>query len=65
MPSTVIYKVSYDAPSSTLRITFVSGNVYDYMNVPAEIYTFIQQAPSKGIYFNQNIKGRYPFKRIQ
>lgn len=65
MPSSVIYKVTYDPSSSTLRITFVSGKVYDYMNVPAAVYTSIQQAPSKGIYFNQSIKGRYPFRRIE
>jgi hypothetical protein len=65
MPSSVIYKVTYDVSSSTLRIIFVSGNVYDYMNVPAEVYKSIRQAPSKGTYFNQSIKGRYPFRRVQ
>ncbi len=65
MPSSVISKISYDPASSTLRITFVSGSIYDYQNVPLNIYQSIKQAPSKGIYFNQFVKGTYPFIKIR
>lgn len=64
MPSTVIDKISYDVASSTLRIIFLSGNIYDYENVPLEIYQAMKQARSKGIFFNEKIKGSYSYKRI-
>lgn len=65
MPSSVISSITYDASSSTLRITFVSGNIYDYKDVPILVYQFIKKSASKGIFFNQYIKGKYPFRRIK
>ena len=34
MPSTVVYHFHYNKDACTLRITFVTGMVYDYKNVP-------------------------------
>jgi hypothetical protein len=65
MPSSVIYKITYNASSLTLRITFVSGSIYDYRNVPIEIYQGMKSAASKGTYFNQYIKGKYSFEKIE
>ena len=65
MPSTVISKINYDAATSTLRITFVSGMIYDYKNVPEEIYHALKTSGAKGIYLNQHIKGKYPFEKIK
>ncbi|TMI95006.1 MAG: KTSC domain-containing protein, partial [Bacteroidetes bacterium] len=39
MPSSVVAAIKYDPVLSTLRIIYVSGSVYDYKNVPEEIYT--------------------------
>ena len=64
MPSTVINRFTYDAATSTLRIIFVSGNIYEYEKVPPEIYHSLLQSRSKGIFFNEKIKGNYSFKRI-
>ena len=65
MPSTVIASISYNAGAATLSITFVSGLVYDYKNVPAEIYKRLKAARSKGTFFNEHIKGRYAFEKMQ
>jgi hypothetical protein len=65
MPSTVISGIEYEAVSQTLRITFVSGLVYNYQNVPPEIYHALKTSGAKGIYLNQNIKGKYPFEKVQ
>ncbi len=65
MPSTVISTINYDAATSTLRITFVSGMIYDYKNVPEEIYQALKTSGAKGIYLNQHIKGRYLFEKIK
>ena len=65
MPSTVISSISYDTVSSTLRITFISGMIYDYKNVPEEIYHTLKTSGAKGIYLNQHIKGKYKFEKIK
>ena len=65
MPSTVISSISYDAPSSTLRITFVSGMIYDYKNVPKNVYQALKTSGAKGVYLNQHVKGKYLFEKIK
>ena len=65
MPSTVISSISYDAGTATLRITFVSGMIYDYKNVPQEIYHALKTSGTKGIYLNHHIKGKYPFEKVK
>ena len=65
MPSSVVASFKYHAPSSTLRVTYVSGTVYDYKNVPEEIYTAMKTSFSKGTFLNQHIKGKFPFEKIK
>ncbi len=65
MPSSVVSAFQYDSSSLTLRIIFVSGKVYDYLNVPEEKYIEMKAAFSKGIYFNTNIKPYYSCKKIR
>jgi hypothetical protein len=64
MPSTVVALMDYYPRSSTLRITFTSGEKYDYIHVPAVIFEAMKQASSKGIYLNKFIKGRYPYRKV-
>lgn len=64
MPSSVILKLTYFLVTNTLRITFVSGMVYDYQDVPEEIYVAMKTSRSKGIFFNEQITGQYQFKQV-
>ena len=64
MPSSVILRMEYNAHTSTLRVVFVSGLIYDYENVPEMIYRDMKAAGSKGTFLNRNIKGHYTFKKI-
>ena len=64
MPSSVVANMSYNAHTFTLRITFVSGMIYDYKNVPEEVYYAMKTSGSKGTYLNQHIKGNYEFEKI-
>ncbi|MFC6491401.1 KTSC domain-containing protein [Ancylobacter dichloromethanicus] len=41
-----------------------SGRRYDYRNVPPETYAAYRAAISKGSYFNQFIRDRFPYRRI-
>jgi hypothetical protein len=65
MPSSVIRQFSYDEPRRRLRVTFVSGDVYDYLEVPPMIYEGLRIASSKGRFFSARIRDRYPFERVR
>jgi hypothetical protein len=64
MPSSVVAAIRYDVPSSTLRIIYVSGSVYDYKNVPEKIYKEMKKASSKGEFLNKHIKPKFEFEKI-
>jgi len=64
MPSSVISSYHYDAEHKVLKIIFVSGMVYLYKKVPADVFDEFKSAFSKGIYFNQHIKNNYEFERV-
>ena len=64
MPSSVILHASYNKYTAILKITFVSGLVYEYKNVPEKIYNAMITSASKGIYFNRHIKGQYEFNKV-
>ncbi|QHS60520.1 KTSC domain-containing protein [Chitinophaga agri] len=64
MPSTVVYKMLYDHDTATLRIIFVSGLIYDYKNVPEEVYQAMKNSGSKGTYLNKHIKGHYAYEKV-
>jgi hypothetical protein len=64
MPSSVIAYMHYDKDSSTLRVGFVSGMVYDYKEVPEKVYLAMKTSGSKGTYLNKHIKGKYEFEKI-
>jgi hypothetical protein len=63
MPSTVITSFEYDEPSQQLIITFKSGLVYRYKDVPVEIYLDMKAYREKGIYFNKNVRGKFQFEK--
>lgn len=63
MPSTVIKTYSYNPEREILRIVYVSGAVYDYYDVPLEVYEEFRTAFSKGIFLNQKIKPFYAFEK--
>jgi hypothetical protein len=64
MPSSVVRHFTYHAATSTLRVIFVSGEVYEYKNVPEKIHTGLKQAASKGTYLNRFIKPYYAYVKV-
>ena len=55
--------VGYDPSSETLEIEFKGGTIYRYFNVPSFVHEQLMSANSHGVYFNANIKDKYPFER--
>jgi len=65
MPSSVVAAIRYDVTTSTLRVIYVSGSVYDYKQVPEKIYRDMRTASSKGEFLNNHIKPNYEFEKIK
>jgi hypothetical protein len=58
--SSAIRAVGYDPASQRMRIAFVDGHSYDFCRVPSNIFDRLLHSSSKGGYYNQYIKDRYP-----
>ena len=65
MPSTVIAKTIYDIHHKILRVIFLSGAVYDYLDVPENVFDEMKKAFSKGEFLNTHIKNHFTFKKIK
>ena len=63
MPSSAIRFIHYDAPRLQMRVGFVDGEDYAYDGVEPEIYEGFRTAPSRGRYFAEHIRDRYPYRR--
>ena len=57
--SSNIDTVHYDNHHMLLSVTFHDGSVYNYANVPPEMYKALINAPSKGGYLHHHIKEKY------
>jgi hypothetical protein len=64
MPSSVVAYFNYDPIKSALQVTYTSGAVYEYEDVPENVYEAMRLSFSKRIFLNTEIKGKYRFKKI-
>lgn len=62
--STNIASIGYDNSTETLEVEFLSGTIYQYYNVPNNMYEQLMQEGSKGRFFNTYIKNAYPYSRV-
>jgi hypothetical protein len=63
--SSNIKRIGYDIQTHTLAIEFHDGNLYEYYNVPANVYRSFIIASSYGTYANKNIYNIYSQKKIR
>jgi hypothetical protein len=61
--SATLAAVGYDEALETLRLEFRSRAVYVYYGVPGPVHEALLGAASKGRYFNEAIRGRFPYVR--
>lgn len=54
-----MYRVEYDEMARRLDIWFTSTGQYSYYGVPLAMYLGLLNSPSKGRYFNDNIRDHY------
>lgn len=64
MPSSVISCYSYDEAKHILTVVFLSGMVYDYLDVPDKVYEQMKNSISKGSFLNRVVKAKYKFRRV-
>lgn len=64
MPSTVIRNYLYDAANGELWLTFVTGRRYVYAAVPHAVFDAFKAAPSRGRFFNLEIRDRYACREV-
>jgi len=61
--SSNIARFAYDEGSCVLKVEFKNGGIYDYFDVPQHVFEGMRNAPSKGQYLAQQIKGAYRYAR--
>lgn len=63
--SSEIEWVGYEHKRSMLQVEFIAGSVYQYERVPENIFQAFLQAPSHGRFFETEVKGKYPFRKVR
>ena len=59
MNSSWIESISYDHDDSSLTVATKSGETYDHWEVPKDVAQEFKNAPSKGAFYNTEIRGSY------
>jgi len=62
--SSNLASIGYDADDNILEIEFNHGGIYQYFNVPSEVYEELMNDDSHGKYFAANIKNDYDYIKI-
>jgi hypothetical protein len=63
--SSELRSVGYELDASVLEAEFHSGEIYQYLDVPAEIVLELLKAESIGRYFNAHIRSKFRFKQVR
>ncbi|MGY1889303.1 KTSC domain-containing protein [Pseudomonas jessenii] len=61
--SSNVESVGFDEDSETLEVEFKNGTLYQYFDVPKNVYEGLVGADSVGGYLAANIKGVYRYSR--
>ena len=59
-----IFGFGYDRAKQTLTIKYRSDETYDYFDVPEDVFEDMKEAPSKGHFITDKVKGVYRFARV-
>jgi hypothetical protein len=62
--SSDVVSIGYDAKEQILEIEFRGNRIYQYSEVPQDIYNHFMRADSYGNYFNTYINKHYKYRRV-
>lgn len=60
--SSAIGRIEYDPRDATLTVWFHDSGPYTYFGVPQALYRSFLAAPSKGTFFNGQIRDRFAYQ---
>lgn len=61
--SSNIIRFGYDGQSMIMSVEFKSGGTYNYFDITEVVFEQMRNAPSKGQFLAQQIKGVYRYAR--
>lgn len=62
--SSNLLKTSYNFNTKRLRVTFIRGKVYEYFDIPQDIYEQFKISESTGSFLSKEIVKKYNFLEI-
>ena len=62
--SSNIARYGYDPKERIMGVEFRRGGLYHYKDVPHEVFNAFLEAPSKGSFHYQQIKGNYDWEKV-
>jgi hypothetical protein len=62
--SSNIASIGYDSENEILEVEFNHGGVYQYSDVPQDVYEELMSADSHGKYFSANIRNDYEYEKL-
>ena len=62
--SSAIRAIRYDEERQRLLVRFIDGDEYAYVGVPGEVHRSFVDAESKGRFFAEAIRGKFPYNKL-
>lgn len=62
--SSNIKKTEYDTETKNLLVTFNNGALYEYQEVPHQLYTQFRMSESQGKFFSSKIARTFKYKKV-
>ncbi len=62
--SSMIRSAGYDKDNNKLSVKFNDGHVYEFRDVPENVYTELKNSDSAGTFFNTTVRGQYGHEKV-
>lgn len=63
--SSNLKSATYHTDAKTLSVTFQNGSIYEYYDVPWEVFTKLRRSESQGKFLNTHINKEYKYKKVK
>jgi hypothetical protein len=63
--SSSVRRIAYSKETQTLEVEFLTGAIYRYSGFPESMWLEITNAPSVGSFIHAQVKGKYPYVRVE
>lgn len=63
--SEALASAGYDSASRTLRLRFRHGGLYDYLDVPPEVFALLLRAEHPWSIWQEHITSSYDYRRLE